>query len=193
MPKLNILEVDEDGGFDLDNVEVVEEEQEPPPPPPPRAAPPAPPPPPSSFIPMKKFAGARRGYVFKKGGRGVGYYLDNGEEPPAPAAPAPAAPAPKPKPKPLLSQAAHKIFELRERGNLAALEFAVELPGVDDPALVELTPAKGGKVLQMSAADKFALDLELRAQCEPARAEAYLGAGTLTIRVPFSGMALPAA
>merc|ERR1719181_561220 len=124
---------------------------------------------------MKKFAGARRGYVFKKGGRGVGYYLDNGEEPPAPAAPA------------------HKIFELRERGNLAALEFAVELPGVDDPALVELTPAKGGKVLQMSAADKFALDLELRAQCEPARAEAYLGAGTLTIRVPFSGMALPAA
>ena len=25
MPKLNILEVDEDGGFDLDNVEVVEE------------------------------------------------------------------------------------------------------------------------------------------------------------------------
>ena len=36
-------------------------------------------------------------------------------------------------------------------------------------------------------------DLELRAQCEPARAEAYLGAGTLTIRVPFSGMAPPAA
>lgn len=29
------------------------------------------------FVPYKKFSGARPGYVFKKGGLGVGYYLDN--------------------------------------------------------------------------------------------------------------------
>ena len=52
-------------------------------------------------------------------------------------------------------------------------------------------PLASALVLRM---DEFtSKDLELRAQCEPARAEAYLGAGTLTIRVPFSGMALPAA
>lgn len=31
---------------------------------------------PPAFIPAAKFAGAREGYAFKKGSRGVGYYLD---------------------------------------------------------------------------------------------------------------------
>ncbi len=32
---------------------------------------------PAEFLPSRKFSGARPGYVFKKGGMGVGYYLDH--------------------------------------------------------------------------------------------------------------------
>ena len=31
----------------------------------------------AEFVPASRFGGARRGYVFTKGARGVGYYLDN--------------------------------------------------------------------------------------------------------------------
>ena len=32
----------------------------------------------SEFIPSRQFTGARSGYVFKNGAKGVGYYLDRG-------------------------------------------------------------------------------------------------------------------
>ena len=47
--------------------------------------------------------------------------------------------------------------------------------------------------MKLTAADKFAVDLELREKSDPSRAEAYLAAGVLTIRVPLAGMALPGA
>ena len=137
MPKLNILEVDEDGGFDLDNVEVVEEEQERPPPPPP-----APPRPRRRrrrrAVPMKS-SRARGAARVQKGGRGVGptWTARSRRRPPR------RRPRPRPRreAEAALSQPAHKIFELRERG-APRRWFAVGLPDVGDPALVELTPAR---------------------------------------------------
>ena len=38
---------------------------------------------------------------------------------------------------------------------------------------------------------RYALELPLRARMDPARAEAHLADGTLTIRVPFAGQPLP--
>merc|ERR1719240_102988 len=38
-----------------------------------------------AFLPAKGFEGAKPGYVFKKGGRGLGYYRDGAAEPMKPA------------------------------------------------------------------------------------------------------------
>ena len=55
----------------------------------------APAPPPKVFFsPAASYGGARPGYVFMTGSKGLGYYLEGTEAPPAPAA-APPAPVPE--------------------------------------------------------------------------------------------------
>ena len=55
---------------------------------------PAPPPPKVLFSPAASYGGARPGYVFMTGSRGLGYYLEGTEAPPAPSA-APPPPVPE--------------------------------------------------------------------------------------------------
>uniref|UniRef100_A0A7S2SW59 Uncharacterized protein n=1 Tax=Rhizochromulina marina TaxID=1034831 RepID=A0A7S2SW59_9STRA len=86
MPRIEVFEEDEDGGFDISASSVA-------PPPPPSSAPAAPPPPPpsaragESFIPASTFSERMPGFIFTTREGGTGYYKDeNGpEEPPVPA------------------------------------------------------------------------------------------------------------
>ena len=53
------------------------------------------PPPKVVFSPAASYGGARPGYVFMTGSKGLGYYLEGTESPPAPAATAPPPPVPE--------------------------------------------------------------------------------------------------
>eukprot|EP00619_Florenciella_sp_RCC1007_P002916 CAMPEP_0205922388 /NCGR_PEP_ID=MMETSP1325-20131115/14391_1 /ASSEMBLY_ACC=CAM_ASM_000708 /TAXON_ID=236786 /ORGANISM="Florenciella sp., Strain RCC1007" /LENGTH=176 /DNA_ID=CAMNT_0053290385 /DNA_START=17 /DNA_END=547 /DNA_ORIENTATION=+ len=174
MPAIEIIEEDEDGGFDLDAV--VDEN-------PASTISPASDGAESSFHPSATFTGRREGYVFKTGALGTGFYADAkatfGEKL-TPPAPLPATPPPRPELALLHPKDADANTEPQ------SVEVTFTAGGGVGPNDLDIRVKSDGKLDVRSERWTAPMTVDLGHTVTPDLARAWVHEGIATLRVPVA-------